>query len=157
MKKTFLSSLSIAILFLFIYGIETTGCKKETITVTVTDTVTNCIPNIQGLWEGTFTSVSGFPQNGKDYYFSLSVYKDSTCSYKSGSDNPNNFIYATGTWKLIGTTFSFTAKTLNSVGGSSVDVVGSATFNKSVGTLTSGTISSNTPSSTATWKMTKVN
>jgi hypothetical protein len=158
MKKVLLSLISVISLSLFITAFGVTGCSKDnTSTVTLRDTVNVCIPNIQGLWEGTFTSVSGYAINGRDYYFSLSLYPNGTCSYKSGTDNSTTFVYAAGTWSLTGTSLTFAAATLNTTGGASVNVVGSATFNRTTGTLSNGITSTNTPSTSGTWRMNKIN
>lgn len=163
MKKIFISSISALFILLVFVSVNFSACTKDAITINTKDTIritvkdTVCIPNIQGLWEGTFTSVSGYAQNGKDYYFSLSVYNNGTCSYKSGTDINNNFIYAAGTWTLVGTNFSFTMQTLNTPGGIPVTVNGSATFNKNAATLSNGTTNTITPNTTGTWRMNKVN
>jgi hypothetical protein len=112
---------------------------------------------IQGLWEGTFTEVSGFQDPpGSTFYFSFSIYPNGTFSYKSGTSAPGLFVYAAGTWTLNGTAFSFSGKTINGVAASQDNVAGTATFDTSDGTLNNGTVTSNTAGTTASWKMTRI-
>lgn len=114
--------------------------------------------SIQGLWEGTFTEISGFQDPpGSTYYFSFSLYPNGTFSYKSGSSVSTLFVYAAGTWSLNGTTFSFSGKTINGVGNGPDTITGSATFDTNKGTLSNGTVASSTAGTTASWKMTRVN
>lgn len=112
---------------------------------------------IQGLWEGTFTEVSGFQDPpGSTFYFSFSLYPNGTFSYKSGTSVSTLFVYAAGTWSLNGTTFSFAGKTINGVGSSPDNVAGNATFDAAAGALNNGTVTSSTAGTTASWKMTRV-
>jgi hypothetical protein len=114
--------------------------------------------SIQGLWEGAFTTVSGFVEPpGTNFYFSLSLYSNGTLTYKSGTSITSLFVYGVGTWNLTGTNLTFSAKTLNGTSSQGQDnVSGSATYDKDNGKLTNGTVSSNTANTTATWKMDKV-
>lgn len=114
--------------------------------------------HIQGLWEGTFTEVSGFQDPpGSTFYFSFSLYPNGTFSYKSGTSASGLFVYAAGTWTLSGTSFSFSGKTINGVSTSQDNITGTATFDSSKGTLSNGTVTSNTAGTTASWKMTRIN
>lgn len=162
MKKLIISSVIVVTIFALLLSTGLTGCTKETtttVTTTVRDTITKrdtvCISNIQGLWEGTFTTVSGYSTVGSSYYFSLSIYPNGTCSYKSGTASVTAIVYAAGTWSLVNNILSFNCRTLNSPGG--VDVIGSATYNKSLSTLSNGTTSTMSPLTTATWRMSKTN
>ena len=160
MKKSLLVSMVFIAITAFTVLTGATSCKKEiglvkfTDKVTDTITITNCVSNIQGLWEGTFTTVSGYATTGTSYFFSLSLYKDGTCSYKSGTGSTSVIIYAAGTYSLVGNNLTFTCKTIN---GPVVDVIGNATYNKIAATLTNGSTSTISPISAATWKMEKVN
>jgi hypothetical protein len=150
MKQLLKSFFVLATLAVLTFQIS--GCKKD---CPVPPAVTY---PIQGLWVGTFTTVSGFAvPPGSSYYFSLSIYPDGTLSYKSGTSNPSLYVYAAGTWTLTGDSFSFSAKTINGVSSSQDSVAGTATFDKNKGTLSNGIVNSNTSNTSATWKMSRVN
>lgn len=146
-KNNIVSLLSFLVIFLFL-----SGCTKDDKPTTPTN-----YP-IQGLWEGTFTEVSGFqdPPNST-FYFSFSLYPNGTFSYKSGTSASGLFVYAAGTWILNGTSFSFSGKTINGVATSQDNITGTATFDATKGTLNNGIITSNTAGTTASWKMTRIN
>jgi hypothetical protein len=112
---------------------------------------------IQGLWIGTFTTVSGFDEPpGTNFYFAMSIYPDGKMSYKSGTNVTNYFVYAEGSWTLSGNAFSWTAKTINSLNSPRVDVSGTATYNGTNGTLTDGVVSTKSPVTQASWKLDKI-
>lgn len=151
MKKSFfIAKLSAAFLGLVLL-VSQLSCKKDC-------TVPPVTYSIQGLWEGTFTTVSGFVEPpGTNFYFSLSLYPNGTITYKSGTSNSALFVYGVGAWTLAGTNFTFTAKTLNGTSSQGQDTVsGSATYDKDNGKLTNGTVSSSTANTTGNWKMEKV-
>ena len=141
--------------FLLLGQMSISSCTKTTTkTITVTDTVTKIVKDtvvvypIQGLWVGTYTNTS----TGVTYYFSFTVYPDNTLSYKSGGANNTTF-FATGTWTLTGTTFSFSV-----VEKSTGDTqTGSAVYSLANGTLTNGTVTDATTGLSGTWSMNKIN
>lgn len=144
-KNNIISSLAVLITLLSL-----SGCSKDNSNPPTT------YP-IQGLWEGTFTEVSGFQDPpGSTFYFSFSIYPNGTFSYKSGTSASGLFVYASGTWTLNGATFSFAGKTINGVGTSQDNIAGTATFDATNGSLNNGTITSSTAGTTASWKMTRV-
>ena len=157
MKKLF----PFAAILIFLFSQSTiTSCTK-TVTKTITDTVTKTITDtvtktdtvvtypIQGLWIGTYTAAV----NGNvPYYFSFTVYPDSTLSYVSHGTGNTTF-YAYGTWSLSGTTFSFSVVEISS----GDTQTGTATYNSTNGKLTNGTISDPTAGTSATWAMDKIN
>ena len=104
----------------FMCFLVTPSCKKES----------NPTHQITGLWEGTYTCCSQ-----PALYFSFTVYPDGTLTYKSKGINNETF-YASGTWSLSGSAFTYDVTTLNTPGGPSHQV-GSATYS-SAGTLTNG-------------------
>jgi hypothetical protein len=109
MKKLLITSISLMSFTLFNMSSKT-GCKKETVTQTVTktDTVYQCQTSIKGLWIGTYT-VNSIPAQGQLFY-SLSVYPDGSLLYKT-KDGVGNSYYARGTWALSGSNiFSATVK-----------------------------------------------
>jgi hypothetical protein len=113
---------------------------------------------IQGLWSGTFTTVSGFVEPpGTDFYFALSIYPDGKMSCKSGTNMNAFFVYAEGSWSLTGNNFSWTAKTINSPAPAQTNVSGTATFDAANGKLTNGVVSTTNPATEATWKMDRIN
>ena len=164
MKKILFSILSLTTLIIILVGTQT-GCKKDTITITdtvkisKTDTVFKCPPNIQGLWEGTYTVGTGNPvPAGTSFYYSFSIHPNGTISYKSKGyyNGSSDYItFADGTWTLNGSTFSFNVTTINyAYSSTQVTQTGTATYNALNGTLTNGTFGG---SSSSVWSMTKVN
>ncbi len=150
MKQFFSKALLFSIIGLAAIAFISTGCEKD-------DDNPPASGNIQGLYVGTFTTVSGFAEPaGTNFYFSISVYPDGTLSYKSGTNTSNTFVYAAGTWTLTGNTFSWEATTLNRQP-SQVDVTGTATYNSQNGTFTNGVVTTASPATQASWKMDKVN
>lgn len=152
MKLSFSKVLLFVILTSGIIIFTQTSCKKD-----------NCEPSaisypIQGLWVGTFTTVSGFTQPpGTDFYLALSIYPDGKMSYKSGTGTIGFFVYAEGTWNLTGNNLSWTAKTINSLTSPQVDVSGTAIYNSTNGTLTNGVATTTSPATQGTWKMNRIN
>jgi hypothetical protein len=117
--------------------------------------------SIQGLWEGTYTVGSGQPlPPGTQLYFAFSIYPNGTLSYKSKgyyNGNANYITFAYGTWKLVGTKFSFTIKPINAPAGK-ITQYGTAKFNISKGTLTNGNIFDTLdPNNPTLWSMSRVN
>lgn len=160
MKKAiqlFLITLSISFALISINS----GCKKETIRETVTDTIFHCSPNIEGLYEGTYTVGPGSPvPTGTQFYFSFSIYPNGKVSYKSKGYYNGSLDYITfadGTFSLTNNQFTFDVTTINNPGsGPQHTQSGSATFNGVNGTLSNGTITDPLGGS-ATWSMTRVN
>ncbi|RTL59933.1 MAG: hypothetical protein EKK37_03560 [Sphingobacteriales bacterium] len=160
MKKSFIP-LSLAIVCTLIIINSQMSCSKDNTTQIKKDTIYKCSPNIQGLWEGTYTvgAGQGVPA-GTQFYFSFSIYPGGKLSYKSkgyynGSAEYINF--ADGTWTLVGTQFNFNVITINFPGGGAQHTqYGSATFNANDFTLSNGTVTDPAGGS-ATWTMTRVN
>ena len=124
-------------IILFTAQINLSSCSKETVTkydtTVVVDTVNTPPPYpIQGLWIGTYTD-----QNNITLYESYVIYPDSTMSYK-GLGEDNWWYFANGTWKLSGTTFSYTVTTVDNPSGTQHTQTGTAIFNSTNGTLTNG-------------------
>lgn len=160
MKKDiyFLFPLTLVLLVIFNFNI---GCKKETVTETVTDTVFHCSPNIVGLYEGTYTVGPGNPvPTGTQFYFSFSIYPNGKVSYKSKGyyNGSSDYItFADGTFTLTNDQFNFNVTTINIAGGGAQHTqYGSASYNSVSGTLSNGTITDPLGGS-AIWSMTKVN
>jgi hypothetical protein len=151
MKKSFLTVTFVVPLLIAMLLPSQLGCTKDC-------TVPPVTYSIQGLWEGTFTTLSGFVEPpGTNFYFSLSLYSNGSLIYKSGTSNNSLFVYGTGTWSLTGTNFAFTARTLNGTSSQGQDnVSGSGSFDKDSGKLANGTVSSTTANTTASWRMEKV-
>ena len=136
MKKLLLSVVLLAGLMFLIFSSQT-SCKKETVeTKITTDTVYQCLPNIKGLWIGTY-SVNDQPALPPQYY-SLIIKPDGTLFVES-KGNTTQYI-GKGTWTLTGTSFSGTYTNIySSSPPSQLGVVQtvSATFDN-LGNLTSG-------------------
>src|ERR1700679_1643115 len=135
MKKLF--PLAVIVIFILLSQSTISSCTK-TNTKTITDTVvvkdTVTVYPIQGLWVGTYASAT----NGTTQYeLDFSIHADGTMSYH-GTGSGNNVFFASGTWTLNNTNFSFSVI----VAGSGIDMgdtqSGTATYNSSTGTLTSG-------------------
>lgn len=145
MKKTLLTTFVLGITVSLFLGTQT-SCKKDTETITKTDTVYNCTPNIQGLWIGDQqNATSGQP-------FSMSIKPDGTMSYENKIGSTQQF--CVGTWTLTNNNFS-----CNTICVYGVSVfVGvtqnfTATYNSTTGDLINGTwrnISPNNNSGTFT-------
>ena len=148
-------------LFVLITTISCTKTVTETKTVTITDTITKTITDtvtrtdtvqlypIEGLWVGTYTAaVNG----GNPYFFSFTAFPDGSLNYKSKGVGNTTF-YAYGTWSLVGNSFAFSVVETSS----GHTQQGSATYNSSDGTLTSGIITDTVVGTNATWSMNRVN
>lgn len=151
MKLLFSKAFLLAVIGLATLIVTLTSCEKD-------DPPVNVSYPIEGLWVGTFTTVSGFVEPpGTDFYFALSIYPNGTMSYKTGTNVNAYFVYAEGTWNLSGSTFTCTAETINSQTPSEVDVSGTATYDPANGTLTNGIVNTTNPATQATWKMNRIN
>ena len=93
MKKIVFGSFSVFLLATLLF-MSQTSCKKETETITKTDTVYHCTPTIQGLWTGATKNTAGAGQA-----WSLSIRVDGTASYENTVNGTRQL--AVGTWKLI--------------------------------------------------------
>jgi hypothetical protein len=163
MRKSFLNYM---LQFVFIILLITAGinCTIKTVLQngTKADPSGLYVHQVQGLWTGTYTAGAGQAvPAGTEFYFSFSIYPDSTLHYKSkGYHNGRSdyITFADGTWSLAGTTFTFNVTTVNlPVYGAQHTQAGTATFNSSNGTLTNGTIADlNKPGNGATWSMSRV-
>lgn len=150
MKKLF--SLVAIVSFILLTQTSISSCTK-TNTKTITDTVivkdTVTVYPIQGLWVGTYAS----SVNGSSIYvLDFSLYTDGTMTYY-GTGSGNTTFYAKGTWLLSGNNFSFSVVE-TSTGHTQT---GTAVYNSSTGTLTSGTFSDAVAGTIATFTMNKVN
>jgi hypothetical protein len=149
MKKLLKSFFVLATLTVLTFQI--CGCKKDCPAPTAT------YP-IQGLWEGTYTVGAGNPvPAGTSFYLSLSISPGGKVSYKGKGyyNGSSDYItFADGTWTLNGTAFAFNVTTINyALGNPQQTQTGTATYNSSDGTLTSGQFGGNS----STWTMKRVN
>ena len=145
MKKTLLTTFVLGI-SVALFLVTQTGCKKETETITTTDTVYHCTPNIQGLWIGDQrNATSGQP-------FSMSIKPDGTMSYENKIGN--TYQLCVGTWTLINNNFSGTTTCVYGVSAFvGVTQNFTATYNSTTGAMTNGTwrnVSPNNDSGTFT-------
>jgi hypothetical protein len=133
-----------------------TSCKKETVTVTTTDTIVKCLPRIEGLWSGTY-SVTGQPGLGNQT-LNLIIKTDGTMVNDSKAGGVQHL--AIGTWTLTGDTAFVTTATAVYGAASNIGISQThrAIYNKTTGTLTLGTWTNNSgPVSGGAFTLTKVN
>lgn len=142
------SLLVFTILMLF----QTSGCQQVN-QIDPNATATTTTYPILGLWIGTYTVTVADPTYiGQSFFFSFTIFQDGTLTYKSKT--PGYDEYAYGTWSLNGNAFSFAVKTLNYTTGSfSHNQYGTAIYDATHGTLTSGTITDAATGGKSTWTM----
>ena len=151
MKKIVFGSLSVFALAVVFFTSQT-SCKKETDTITKTDTVYRCTPTVQGLWTGVTLNTKGAGQA-----WSVSIRTDGTASYEDSVYGVRQL--SVGTWKLTNGTWTFNATCIYGyapyVGATQTFT---ATYNATTGTLTNGTYVTTTPSpDSGTFTLTEVN
>ncbi|MES1159204.1 MAG: hypothetical protein ABUM51_00460 [Bacteroidota bacterium] len=123
MKKIFMCSLMLTSLFFV-------ACTKTT---TVTSPPTNPNPII-GLWVGTYQIDN--EANLGSYYYSFSLFSDSTFVQQGGGSNGQIWT-GIGTWSLKGTAWSATLSNTDISSGPLTQVV-TATYDSVAGTLSHG-------------------
>lgn len=151
MKKLVFGSFSALVLSIVLFTSQT-SCKKETETVTKTDTVFKCTPSIQGLWTGATANTSGAGQA-----FTVSIKADGTATYENTVNGTRQF--NVGTWTLVNGTWTFNSTCVYGVSA----FVGAtqtftATYNATTGALTNGTYSATSKvTDSGTFTLTEVN
>jgi hypothetical protein len=139
MKQLFFS-LFIVTLISFTLTVTQTGCKKDTvyitdtITVTKNDTILKCISSIQGVWEGDYLTdqITHAPT-----YVAFTFYPDGSFLLKGEGVAPaQDFIYSTGKWILNNNLISFRDTTVYYT--SPVIQEGSFQYDSAMNTLSNG-------------------
>jgi len=156
MKKIVFGSFSVLALTVFLFTSQT-SCKKETETITKSDTVYRCTPTIQGLWTGSWITSTQNASSAQTQTFSWSIRPDGTASYENTVSGVQQL--CVGTWAVTNGTWKCnTTCVYGAPGNAGTKQTFTATYDATTGKLTNGTFVNTSPSTdSGTFTLTEVN